>query len=147
MLTLLSLPCLELCYLNERTTSEKIASDLKHRKPRSASIRSELSKRQFKKLTVLLELASHASMGVAFGLTFALIWTLAPASGVSARIADSNPHDTLTVIGWHLCVDVRHRRHLDRLRVQGDGRLALAAAAPLEATRCSSKCTGSYGAS
>jgi hypothetical protein len=47
------------------------------------------------KLTSLLELASDASMGVAIGLTFASILTLAPAFGVGAHIADSNPHDTL----------------------------------------------------
>lgn len=53
------------------------------------------------KPSVLLELASHASMGVALGLTFALILTLTPAFGVSALIAlGSNPHDILlTFVG------------------------------------------------
>lgn len=51
--------------------------------------------------TVLLELASHASMGVALGLMFALILTLIPAFGVSALLAGaSNAHETLlTFVG------------------------------------------------
>jgi hypothetical protein len=50
---------------------------------------------------VPLELASHASIGVALGLTFASILTLTPAFGVSAPIAlGSNPHDILlTFVG------------------------------------------------
>jgi hypothetical protein len=53
------------------------------------------------KLSVLLELASHAAMGVALGLTFSLILIITPAFGVSALIAmGSNPHDImLTFVG------------------------------------------------
>jgi hypothetical protein len=38
-----------------------------------------------------------------------------------------------------LCADIRHRCGLDRPCVQGDGGHALAAAATLEATRCSTR--------
>jgi hypothetical protein len=53
------------------------------------------------KPSVLLELASHAAMGIALGLTFSLILIITPAFGVSALIAmGSNPHDTmLTFVG------------------------------------------------
>ena len=51
------------------------------------------------KLTVLLELASHASMGVAFGLTFALILTLAPAFGVSDNYRLPAFHDRHDRVG------------------------------------------------
>jgi hypothetical protein len=53
------------------------------------------------KRSVLLELASHAAMGVALGLTFSLILITTPAFGVRALIAlGSNPHDALlTFVG------------------------------------------------
>ena len=48
------------------------------------------------KASALLELASHAAMGVALGLAFSLILIMIPAFGVSALIAlGSNPHDIL----------------------------------------------------
>ena len=50
------------------------------------------------KLSMLLELASHGAMGVALGLTFALILIRAPGFGVSALIAaNSHPHDILLI--------------------------------------------------
>ena len=53
------------------------------------------------KPSVLLELASHGAMGVALGLTFALILILTPGFGVSPLIAaSSDPHDILlTFVG------------------------------------------------
>jgi len=53
------------------------------------------------KPTVLLELASHASMGVALGLTFALILIVTPAFGVGELMkVSSNRHDMLlTLVG------------------------------------------------
>ena len=53
------------------------------------------------KLSVLLELASHAAMGVALGLTFSLILIITLTFGVSSVIAmASNPHDImLTFVG------------------------------------------------
>lgn len=52
------------------------------------------------KPSVLLELASNGAMGVALGLTLALILIFTPAGGVSALIAaSSNPHHIeLTVV-------------------------------------------------
>ena len=48
------------------------------------------------KPSVLLELASHAAMGIALGLAFSLIVIVIPATGVSALIdLGSNPHDIL----------------------------------------------------
>jgi predicted cation transporter len=48
------------------------------------------------KLSVLLEFANHAAMGVALGLAFSLISIVIPAFGVGALIAmGSNPHDVM----------------------------------------------------
>ena len=50
---------------------------------------------------MLLEFASHGAMGVALGLTFALILIRTPGFGVSTLIAaSSHPHDILlTFVG------------------------------------------------
>ncbi|WP_024507977.1 hypothetical protein [Bradyrhizobium sp. ARR65] len=51
--------------------------------------------------SVLLQLATHAAMGVALGLAFSLILIITPVFGVRALIAmGSNPNDTtLTFVG------------------------------------------------
>jgi hypothetical protein len=61
-------------------------------------------------------------MGVALGLTFALILTLTPAFGVSALIAlGSNPHDILLTFVGTCALNVRRRCGLDGPCVQVDG--------------------------
>jgi hypothetical protein len=53
------------------------------------------------KPSLLLELATHAAMGVALGLAFSLILIITPVFGVRTLIAmGSNPNDTmLTFVG------------------------------------------------
>ena len=51
--------------------------------------------------SVLVELASQATMGVALGLTFSLILITTPVFGVSGLIAfGSNPHDIMQMLAF-----------------------------------------------
>jgi hypothetical protein len=51
------------------------------------------------KSSVLVELASQATMGVALGLTFSLILITTPLSGVSRLMAfGPNPHDIMKML-------------------------------------------------